>query len=705
MHREGFFIVNNRQSGSEYRLSGSSGLTRGSIESGSDRLVLEEAIDFEAGQGILIAGAGEPSREVLSLVVEEEPYRSGVVRLELPGESPREMDVSACCETVTIRLARDCLTSGCIAVVLDTVEFLVPIRTGETAAVIADRIRDWFFEGWTNGGEPGTAQVVLTAEKPGPKRDSYVYGQHTGVECELSMAKGTRTTAREIAAFWRGGSYDRWVPGGYANSNVLFFVAKSEGAMNGQTARYDPDHTGANGRLEVVQFGSYMLAQIAEANGNEITLDRPAARTVSGVHAGHDDSAALQEALDRAAGDELVLPPGTYLSARTLKPGPATMIRGAGKAATVIQFQALGPGIHIASRSNDVYVGHLQVKNVCSPDVYFDGADSEVHGIHITGAKGTVIEHCRFDNCDDAAIRAATHTFGTKLLYNTIVNTAEGSGIEIIRGEECLIQGNFIRQSSQHAVRLCGARKPIAIGNVLENNVDGFSIQGFGMGRDVNQRAQDFVIEANTIKDQLRAAIVIANQTNSGLIQGNWLEGTSCRSGIDLRTSVIRGRLSTNFDIVIQNNILKGFRHAVVVRGDQRNIGLKGNTIKDFAANEPDGACGVYLDCDDLGDLANIEIEGNTFICKVHDQRGIRLFRASAGSSVSAHNNAFTMRQSEPAVMPIAERCIKNESGPGYNDAALRFVKTGTSTIVMPGAGKVTVEFEQDTNGYSVLPV
>ncbi|RKN86641.1 right-handed parallel beta-helix repeat-containing protein [Paenibacillus ginsengarvi] len=686
-------------------LSGSSKWTTGTIESGSRRLVLDEEIDFAEGQGILIAGAGKPLREVLSLVIEEDARSSGVISLVLPGEEVRVTEVEAGCETVALRLTQGCSASGYIAIVLDTVEFLIPVQAGETVPVIADRIRDWFFEGWTNGGEAGTAEVRLTAGEPGIKRDSFVYGQNTGVEAELVMEKGKRTAAREIAAQWRSGSYKNWVPGGYANSNVVFFVAKVEGAMKGETGTYDSASTGAVGRLEVVQFGSYLLAGIAAVDGRTVTLDRPALEQMRGVYVGHDDSAALQEALDRAAGGELSLPPGTYLTAATLKPGAATLLRGAGKASTVLQFQALGPGIHITSRANDVYIGHLQVKNVCSPDVYYDGTDSEVHGIHITGAKRTVIEHCWFDNCDDAAIRAATHTFGTKLLYNVIVNTAEGSGIEIIRGEECLIQGNFIKRSSQHAVRLCGARKPIAIGNVLEDNVDGFSIQGFGMGRDVNQRAQDFIIEGNTIKDQVRAAIVIANQTNSGLIQGNWLEGRRAEIGIELRTSIIRGRLSTNFDVVVQNNLLKGFRNPVIIRGDQQGIVVKGNTIKDFTANEPYGACGIYMNCDDIGDLASIEIQGNTIVCKTHDQLGVRLFRASRGTSVQVHDNAFTMRRSELAAVALDEMCIKNDSGAEYNQAALCSVKSGTSTLLMPDNQKITAVISQDTNSYSVLPV
>ncbi|MFK7696025.1 right-handed parallel beta-helix repeat-containing protein [Paenibacillus sp. HJGM_3] len=686
------------------RLSGSSKWTMGTIESGTSRLVLDEPIDFEAGQGILIAGAGEPCREVLSLVIEEEPKAGGVIELNLPGEPVRTMDIAVMGETVTLRLARGCSTSGYIAIVLDTVEFLIPVKAGESAVEIADRIRDWFFEGWTNGGAVGTDTVQLTSVEPGPRRNSYAYSQRTGVEIELSMKKGTRTSARSIAANWRDQAYEHWIPGGYANSNVVFFVAKREGAGKGETARYESAATGATGRLEVVQFGSSLLAEIADVSGRTITLDRPAPQMAAGVYVGHDDSAALQAAFDRAAGNEMHLPPGTYMCAQPLKPGAATVIRGAGKTSTVIQFQALGPGIQLTSRANDVYIGHLQVKNVCSPDVYY-GEDSEVHGIRIIGAKRSVIEHCWLDNCDDAGIRAETNSFGTKLLYNIIVNTAEGSGIEIIRGEECLIQGNFIKMSSQHAVRLCGARKPIAVSNVLENNFDGFSIQGFGMGRDVNQRTQDFLVEGNTIKDQVRAAIVISNQTNSGLIQGNWLEGRQGQIGIELRTSVIRGRISTNFDLTIQGNLIKGFQQAVVVRGDQHGMIIKGNTIKDFSANEPNAAYGICLDCEDIGDLRNVEISANTFVCKVHDQWGIRLFRASSGTSVHVHNNTFTMRRSDSDPIPMAERCILNEAAPGYNETALISVKTGSSTLQLPDHGKVTAVTIQDTNGYCELPV
>src|SRR5690606_29867667 len=110
------------------------------------------------------------------------------------------------------------------------------------------------------------------------------------------------------------------------------------------------------------------------------------------------------------------------------------------------------------------------------------------------------------------------------------------------------------------------------------------------------------------------------------------------------------------------------------------------------------------LDCDDIGDLHHILIEGNTFICKALNKLGIRFFRASFNSLVQAHNNSFSMRHQSQDPASLTEYCIKNVVSAGYNPDALVFTKTGTATITLLDESTATGTTTYDTNTYMRIP-
>ena len=681
------------------------------MAAGSSKLTVASAIDFQVGQGILVAGAGTPAREVLTLVIDEEAIADGAVAVSLPDEVVQTVPVTATKETLKLTVTTACEQTGEIAMVLDSVQFLIPVSAGESPAQIADRIRAWYLEDWTAGGTGGTAVVDLQAAEPGKKRDSCFFGQGTGVAAKIAANKGTRTSAREVVAALKRRTYSTWRTGGYSNSNVLFFIASGDGPRNGHRASVHFSSTGMSGRIEPIQYGSYLVSRVAAIAGNVITLSQAAASAVSNVFVEHDDSASLQAALNAAAGKTLNLPAGTYRLARGLTVPGATSVRGEGSGATVLQYQAVGlTGISVPDGADDVYIGHLKIKNVCYPDA-IKGSDSEVHGVAIASAERTVIECCGFDNCDDAAIRvgygSGGNSSGTRLLYNTVFNTAEGSGIEVIRGEDCLILGNIVRRSAQHGVRLCGARRPIATGNLLDGNTDGFSIQGYGDGRNVTQRTQDFVIQGNVVQNDAVCSIGIFNQANSGIIRGNLLEGKSAPTGVNVSTHLIGAgrRKSSCFDITIEGNIIKGFNRSIQVRGDWDGIVIRGNTIKGYEVSGEGIAYAVFLDSQDIGCLGQIVIEGNTIICTALDQFGLGLFRPSPRSRVHVHNNTFMLRLSNPDPANVARCSVQNGATAGSNSESLISVKTGSCTVTLPGGATASGTTTCDTNVYESIPV
>lgn len=692
----------------DFHASGSAFHTTGSIAAGSTELTVQAAGDFAVGHGILIAGAGAPLREVLTVVVDSDAAASGTIALQLPGEAAQTVAVSASYETIQLTFTDGCTTSGHIALVLDTVEHRFPVTAGQTAEQIASRLRGSFHEDWTASGTGASVQLV--ARTLGRKRDSYIYAQGTGVAATLAMTKGSRTTARGAANTLRSRTFANWDTGGYNNSNVVFFIAKTTGPKSGHAATIDNGATGMGARLETAQYGDYLLAEVTAVSGNTITISHPALQHASSVYVGHDDSAALQAALAQSSGKTLWLPAGIYLSAKGLEPPAGATLLGDGCTQTTIQLQALKQrGIRIRNGRHDVQIRHLKLKNVCGPNQYDNGNDTEMHGIAIEQAYRTTVEHCWIDNTDDAGIRVGYSSEGnsawTRLFSNIVTNTAEGSGIEIIRGESCFAAGNIVRMSAQHGIRLCGSRRPIVIGNTIENNSNGISIQGFGSGGHVTQRTSDFVVEGNVVQNVLNQGINVYNRANSGVIKGNWLESGNSQKGIRFTTVVNSGKVDYNYGILCEGNMVKGFSIGIELFGDMETITIRGNTIKDFYANDSANGYAILLDCGSVGSLRHIVLEGNTIVCHSADHNGIHLLRPADGTSVYANHNSCFMRLTATNKADIVKACMFQEAGGTYAAGALQHWLEGTFTVPLPGGETASGTTVHDTNRYVKLPV
>jgi hypothetical protein len=187
-----------------YGASASTQETTGTIAASSTSLSVASVIDFAVGHGIAIKNAGANT----------------------------ETEVSQ------LQVTAGASVDGNVIVTLDGDPTAVAVAAGDTAVMVADKIRNTAFAGWTTGGTAGTDTVTFTCDTPGAKLDITYSDNGTG-------ATGTPSTTTQ----------------GYTD----YFVAE--------------------------------VTAIDSAN-NTITIDTAAPVAATDTTIKHDDSAAIQSAVD-----------------------------------------------------------------------------------------------------------------------------------------------------------------------------------------------------------------------------------------------------------------------------------------------------------------------------------------------------------------------------------------------------------------------
>jgi hypothetical protein len=301
-----------------YGASGSDQTTTGSIDSGSNSLTVASVIDFEVGQGIAIDNAGPNSVK----------------------------------EVASLQITADATADGNVTVTLDGVSTDVAVLNGDTATVVADKIRNTTFTGWTTGGTAGTDTVTFTADTYGDKQDATYSAGTTG-------ATGTMTTTTQ----------------------------------------------GVNDRLvtEVTEI---------DTGTNTITLLDTAGTTVSDVNVQHDDSKALQDALNDAPdeGRKILVPPGVYVFADNIIPPAQSTDTTTIKPSSIVGLGGYVRNASLGSQKTGYSVFHfigdgifidLKLGDESATDSYLSFEDIRIFGDNkagTTGVKGHKIVDSQFKN-------------------------------------------------------------------------------------------------------------------------------------------------------------------------------------------------------------------------------------------------------------------------------------------------------------------
>lgn len=417
-----------------------------------------------------------------------------------------------------------------------------------------------------------------------------------------------------------------------------------------------------------------------------------------------DDTRVIQTALRKAKAakvKKVFLPAGTYLVSDTIVLYDNVHLIGAGKDSTILRMVKTDKDLIDVGNARDAYIGHLQVRGVTNP-----GLDDENWGIVTRAAVRPIIESVKAASNDDAGIRIGYSTSDllptrrAKVVSCEVVNTKEGSGIEVIRAEDTIIKGNTIVGSKQHGIRLCGAIKTTVINNKVINNGYGISVQGFTNGVELLQSVTSFNILRNRIANNNEAGISVYNKATEGTIAENRISfSDSSRNyiGIDLNAVDSRG----NQNIKIVNNTILNARKSISLFDRQEEIYILRNTLHSPHRPVPE-AYGVFIDADSMnaGSVNAVYIEHNNLVSRYNRWYPIRARDLPKGAKVYAryntiHGNVSTRvkfiaaENGEKLITRVdgketnsIEKRPKTDIGQGFVRRVVDSIRTGISKIL-----------------------
>jgi hypothetical protein len=90
-------------------------------------------------------------------------------------------------EEVSLQITAAASAAGSVIVGLDGVSNEVAVALDDTAVMVADKIRNTSFTGWTTGGTAGTDTVTFVANNSGAKQDPYYYENGTGATGSVTI--------------------------------------------------------------------------------------------------------------------------------------------------------------------------------------------------------------------------------------------------------------------------------------------------------------------------------------------------------------------------------------------------------------------------------------------------------------------------------------------------------------------------------------
>lgn len=681
----------------DFGASGSSLHTKGSTQTGSNTITLDSVIDFEVGQGVLIAGVGSSKKEVLTVVIESHPSQTGVILLDIPNENIKTFNVTAEKEVVNLTVTSGATMSGNIHLVIDGDDFSIPVSSGESVYDINNRIKNWYFEGWLNTFNESSGVVTLTARDAGYKNTIYFYDGLTGVDISVTrVQEGSLSRPTDIVKEIRETTFDNWTPSGIVNSNVVHLVSKMTGSNLNDDVWYYKNETGVDGRVEVAQYGNYLSSKIVDITGNVIQIDDNVQATVVGKHVIHDDTKAIQTTLNTQNVAKVLIPSGTFNLSEQLKVNKNTIVSGVGDK-SVLQMVAVGKTCLSMTSADGVTIEFLKIKNVTSPRVYF-GQDIETHGIVFDKSSGGLVQNCTVDNSDDAGIRFS-YGNDVRIINNNIVNISEGHGIELISASNTTTIGNNVEYVSQHGIRICGTISSITSENFLKNCDIGIAVQGFSTRAGVvEQRTTNFIISRNQMINN-NAGFSIVSESNTGVIDGNSISTNlngRYLNGFNFRASTAGGFATSVSDIYLRGNTVKGYGRPINVLANIRNIFIESNQL--FIGGNSEGiAYGVYFSggYDVVSDT--VVIKNNTFTSYQNGDLGVVLSNATDKTKVEVHGNSFIFQISYYIESAVKTNAIRNLRSSDFPNALIK-EKIGVTTI-----NEEEQTFSIDTNTYIMM--
>jgi hypothetical protein len=203
--------------------------------------------------GIYVVSGNDGTKEVDTLNITGAPSTSNNVTVTLNGVSKNIAVTIGVAEVASLNVTGACTTSGNVTVTLNGTAQTVALdsTTDTTATLVATKIRNTTFSGWTTGGTGTT--VTFTANTIGVKSNATYVAGSTG-------AAGTMTTptdglgadtATDVATKIRNTSFTGWTTGGSGTS--VTFTAAAAGTQG--IPVFSGGTTGTTGAFAVTTQG------------------------------------------------------------------------------------------------------------------------------------------------------------------------------------------------------------------------------------------------------------------------------------------------------------------------------------------------------------------------------------------------------------------------------------------------------------------
>lgn len=291
----------------------------------------------------------------------------------------------------------------------------------------------------------------------------------------------------------------------------------------------------------------------------------------------HDDTIAIQSAIDASTGGVIFFPAGTYVISNTIKVHSNQTLCGEGKNISILRMSAVGKdGIQV-NNAEHVTIRELQVRDIINP------GSAESRAIRIRASKHCKVEHCRVYNTDDSGIRvgyddATGWSMHCQVLHCEVENTTGGSGIEVIKAYDTLVDGCTVINSLEHGIRICGAIRTTVVNNTIEGsgNAD-ITAQGFGSSTGVSQPLENFIIKGNTCKGSgLGYGITMYFQASKGIVSSNKI----MNSLIGIRLYDPEGNGTQNIHCV--DNMIADCGTGILVYGEHKSLTFSQNHVMNW---------------------------------------------------------------------------------------------------------------------------
>ncbi|MBD1379233.1 right-handed parallel beta-helix repeat-containing protein [Metabacillus arenae] len=587
-----------------YNVSGSSQITTGSINSGSNTLTVSSPIDFKVGQGIAIK------------------------------------TVSAVADVKTLQITSGATTTGSVSISFQAAAYIIEVNAGDTAIQVADKIRSAVFNDFTTGGTSGTDTITFTANVAGEKP---------------SMS-------------------------------------------------YDPSTTGASGTVTQTTVGvkdSYFISEITALNGNSITLQNSATVTVSGVLVLHDDTAAIQTAINDLPSDggELIIPKGTYnYSANwTIANKSNVTFRGVGRKTVLCALNYTNSTLWV-NDCTGVVIKNFRIKSSGTKRLQTDAStgirpsnctDIQIKSVYVEKTSAgilarqctdLVVKNCNVKDTFADGIHITRRCKEVRVLNNYLENTgddaiavvsytadgiaAEVSSLMISGGATTTGRIQVVLDGLIHNINVTSGDTPTTIAtNVRSTLFTGWTTGGSGTTITFTSASNGDEVNARFISNGTGVVGTISTTTQGeGYCEKVIIAHNTIKNGKTRAITHVGGK-----NVVISDNIINGTASSGILIMKDNNYDtfkpldtiVKGNQIKNVGTVLPNA-----------GNISGIETQVDTKGCLIESNvishgtgRGFLL----AGSSIIVKGNLsyrnFGANQINPSNQVIVEGNRFEENG------------------------------------------